>query len=86
MLLDRIELDNILSFRHVNLGLCPLSVLIGANASGKSNLIRALSLLSSLPKGLQGEIAAGGGPRGWIGLDQPKNGRTRNRQGASFRK
>ena len=66
MLLNSIELENILSFKHVKLELRPLNVLIGANASGKSNFIRALGLLRSLPRDMQAEISNGGGPAAWI--------------------
>jgi predicted ATPase len=66
MLLDKIELENILSFKQTDLELQPLNVFIGPNASGKSNVIRALGLARSLPKDLSAEIASGGGPRGWI--------------------
>ena len=61
-----IELENLLSFKHVELELKPLNVLIGANASGKSNLIRAFGLLRALPKDMSAEIAEGGGVREWI--------------------
>ena len=66
MLLNSIELENILSFKHAKLELRPLNVLIGPNASGKSNLIRAFGLAKSLPGDLQGQISQGGGPLGWI--------------------
>jgi predicted ATPase len=66
MLLQSIELENLLSFKHIKLDLAPLNVLIGANASGKSNLIRALGLVRALPRDLQTEIVNGGGPRAWI--------------------
>ena len=61
-----IELENLLSFKHVQLELKPLNVLIGANASGKSNLIRAFGLLRALPKDMSAEVAEGGGVRGWV--------------------
>lgn len=52
VVIERVELKDILSFGPesppVELG--PLNVLIGPNASGKSNLIRALHLLSGVPK------------------------------------
>ena len=71
MLFSRIELENLLSFKHLDLELRPLNVLVGPNASGKSNLIRSLGLVQALPKrGLAKVIAEGGGPRSWI------NGRT----------
>lgn len=39
----------------------PLTVIIGANASGKSNLIEALRLLRAAPSGIVAAIQAGGG-------------------------
>jgi predicted ATPase len=67
MLLSRIELENLLSFKHLDFEMRPLNVLVGPNASGKSNLIRSLSLIQALPKrGLSQAIADGGGSRSWI--------------------
>src|SRR5260370_13838607 len=68
MLLSRIEIENLLSFKHLDLELRPLNVFVGPNASGKSNLIRSLSLVQALPKrdDLFRVIAQGGGPRSWI--------------------
>ena len=66
MFLDKIRLENILSFKDAELELRPLNVLIGANASGKSNLVRVFGLLRALPKDMQREISEGGGPRAWI--------------------
>ena len=66
--LQSIRLENILSFGPDGAGfpLEPLNVLIGANASGKSNLIEALSLLAAAPRDLQAPIRAGGGIREWL--------------------
>ena len=49
--IQTIRLNNILSFGPDTppLSLEPLNVLIGPNASGKSNLIAALSLLAAAP-------------------------------------
>ena len=66
MFIGKIKLENILSFKDAELELRPLNVLIGANASGKSNLIRAFDLIRSLPKDMQEKIADGGGPTAWI--------------------
>src|SRR5579862_9809671 len=66
MFLEKIKLDGILTFKAAALELRPLNVLIGANAAGKSNLIRAIGLLRVLPKELAAEIAAGGGTLGWF--------------------
>ena len=48
------------------LELRPLNVLIGPNASGKSNLIDLLRLVRSLPSDMQAPIRGGGGIEGWI--------------------
>ena len=47
------------------LELRPLNVLIGPNASGKSNLIDLLRLVRSLPSDMQASIRGGGGIEGW---------------------
>ena len=47
------------------LELRPLNVLIGPNASGKSNLIDLLRLVKSLPSDMQAPIRGGGGIEGW---------------------
>ena len=67
-LIRTISLKNILSFgpNPVELPLEPLNVLIGPNASGKSNLIEVLSLLHAAPRNLQTPIREGGGVRDWL--------------------
>lgn len=47
-MIDGIQLENFKSYRKAELPLGPLTVLIGANASGKSNAIEALHLISWL--------------------------------------
>ena len=44
--LDKIHIKNFLSLRNVTLPLKPLTVLVGPNASGKSNVLEALHLLN----------------------------------------
>ena len=63
-----IRLDNILSYGPGNdeFTLEPLNVLIGPNASGKSNLIEIMALLAAAPVDLQHRILLGGGAREWI--------------------
>lgn len=63
-----IRLENILSYgpNSTEFELLPLNVLIGPNASGKSNLIEALSLLESTPSNLQRPIEIGGGTKEWL--------------------
>ena len=65
--LRSIRLQNILSFGPdtPELPLEPLNVLIGPNASGKSNLIEALSLLAAAPRDLQQPVREGGGVHEW---------------------
>jgi predicted ATPase len=67
-LLHSIRLKNLLSYgsEGVTLELEPLNVLIGPNASGKSNLIEAISLLAAAPRDLLKPLRAGGGTAEWI--------------------
>jgi len=67
MLIRRLTLKNILSFKETSVTLGPLNVLIGPNAVGKSNLIEAISLLQA-HNGLEGQILRGGGVRQWLWL------------------
>ena len=66
--LRTIRLENILSYGSCDaeFSLEPLNILIGPNASGKSNLIEALSLLAAAPRDLQSTIRGGGGVGDWI--------------------
>lgn len=50
-MLKTLTLENFKSYRHARLPLAPLTVMIGANASGKSNAIEAMRLLSWLAQG-----------------------------------
>lgn len=47
-MLKQITLENWKSFRHAELYIDPLTVLIGTNASGKSNVVDALDFLNSM--------------------------------------
>lgn len=47
-MITRIEIDGFKSFRNFQMEFSPLTVIVGANASGKSNLFDALHLLSQL--------------------------------------
>ncbi len=66
--LDKVHIKNFLSLRNVTLPLKPLTVLVGPNASGKSNFLRALGLFmqminaEKLPREeiIQNSIWAGG--------------------------
>ena len=66
--IETIRLENILSYgaNDEPFPLEPLNVLIGANASGKSNLIEALSLLAAAPRNLQEPMRLGGGVLNWL--------------------
>lgn len=71
-LLHSIDIKNLLSFGSdgVSLELEPLNVLIGPNASGKSNLIEAVSLLAATPRDLLVPIREGGGVLEWLWKDE----------------
>ncbi len=67
-LIRSLSLRNILSYGSLaeEIALEPLNVLIGRNASGKSNLIEAVGLLRSTPKDLAVPIRRGGGIAEWL--------------------
>jgi predicted ATPase len=67
-LLQSITLRQLLSYGQegVSIELEPLNVLIGPNASGKSNLIEAISLLAAAPRDIHDPIRKGGGVLEWI--------------------
>ncbi len=66
--IQTIRLQNILSYGPETppFELEPLNVLIGPNASGKSNLIEALSILAAAPRDIQVPFAEGGGVGEWL--------------------
>ena len=72
--IQTIRLNNILSYGSSDdeFPLKPLNVLIGPNASGKSNLVEALSLLAAAPGDLQATIREGGGIRDWLWKGAPR--------------
>lgn len=61
-LIERIKIQNLLSFdaEGVDIELKQLNVLIGANGSGKSNFLEAISLFQAAPKNLADYIRASG--------------------------
>jgi len=63
-----LRLQNFLSYGSdgEEIELQPLNVLIGPNASGKSNLIEAIGLLHATPKDLAGPIRESGGINEWL--------------------
>ena len=79
MLLHRIKLENILSFGPdtQDLELKPLNVLIGPNASGKSNLIEVIGLLRAAPGDVTAPVNEGGGAENWIWRGEPAGTRAR---------
>jgi predicted ATPase len=67
-LIRTLQLQNFLSFggESEEITLEPLNVLIGPNASGKSNLIEAIGILRATPKDLAAPIREGGGIGEWL--------------------
>ncbi len=67
-LIQTLRIQNVLSFGPATEGidLQPLNVLIGPNASGKSNLIEVLGLLRAAPADLTAPIREGGGTAEWL--------------------
>jgi predicted ATPase len=70
-LIRRLTLQNFLSYgpEGMTVDLLPLNVLIGPNASGKSNLLEALAILRATAKDLQAAIREGGGIDEYIWKD-----------------
>ncbi|MFP4249518.1 MAG: AAA family ATPase [Armatimonadota bacterium] len=66
--ITKLRLRNLLSFgpEAEEFELEPLNVLIGPNASGKSNVIEAISLLQAAPDDIQEPIRRGGGVGEWL--------------------
>ena len=71
--IQSLRLDGLLSFAPGSraFGLGPLNVLIGANGSGKSNVVEALELLRSTPVDFAQAIRDGGGPQEWLWKGDP---------------
>ncbi|ARV60214.1 ATPase [Nostocales cyanobacterium HT-58-2] len=59
-MLKQLILENWKSFRYAELPIDPLTVLIGTNASGKSNVIEALDFLQRIVRGENLEVALAG--------------------------
>lgn len=67
ILIKELSLQNLLSYgENITLPLNPLNILIGANGSGKSNLIEAIDLIHNAPGNLLNPIRDGGGVSEWI--------------------
>ena|SRR5690349_21435051 len=73
-MLRRLRLVDFKSFADEAVELAPLTLLVGANASGKSNCLDALRFLhqtavdQSIVEILDGDQRPGGGPNAWQGL------------------
>ncbi|NUO81700.1 AAA family ATPase [candidate division KSB1 bacterium] len=71
-MIKKLTLKNFKSFRDSTLELGPLSIILGANASGKSNLVDALRFLQGCTRGWSiSEIFSGrweGGQQVWTGI------------------
>lgn len=67
-LIRQLKITNFLSYGSSGepIDLEPLNVIIGTNASGKSNLIETLGLLRALPQDLSIPIREGGGIGEWL--------------------
>ena len=62
MLIKKIRLKNFKNFKDVELELSDMNVLVGANASGKSNFLQALKFLKDIQEhGLENAISLQGG-------------------------
>lgn len=68
MLIKSLQLANLLSFGpdHPPVELKPLNVLVGANGSGKSNFLEAISLLQAAPDQITRPVRDGGGIHDWL--------------------
>ena len=75
--IQSLRLDGLLSFAPGSraFGLGALNVLIGANGSGKSNVVEALELLRSMPVDFAQAIRDGGGPQEWLWKGDPRSRR-----------
>jgi predicted ATPase len=66
-MLTSIIIDNFLSYgQKTRVPLGALNVIVGPNASGKSNMLDAIRLLHSLPDSLSKFLASGGGASEWV--------------------
>jgi predicted ATPase len=74
LFIQRIELNNLLSFgtNDNGLDLLSLNVLIGPNASGKSNFIEAIALMRAAPRDYREVVRRGGGVREWLWKGAPE--------------
>jgi predicted ATPase len=62
MLISKISLSNFKNFEHIEVSLGDMNVIVGANASGKSNFIQALKFVQNIKDfGIDNAISLGGG-------------------------
>ena len=54
-MLTKVKIENFKSIRKLDLELAPLTILVGPNASGKSNVLEAVAILAQTTK-LRGNI------------------------------
>jgi predicted ATPase len=66
--IHQLKIQNFLSYGSTEqiIDLQPLNVIIGTNASGKSNLLEVIGFLQASPKNLMKPIRDGGGAREWF--------------------
>jgi AAA15 family ATPase/GTPase len=72
-MLKKLRLENFKNFKNAELHLGPFTILIGANASGKSNIRDALRFLHGISRGynlaeIMGEKYVEGGVLQWRGI------------------
>lgn len=72
-MISEIRLENFRSIKSTSVKLAPLTVLIGANGSGKSNLVKALEFIAAIPSiGLSLAISRQGGRDGIMPKQIPR--------------
>jgi len=66
-MINWIDIKNFRSIQESRLDFSPLTVIVGANGSGKSNLVKALEFISMIPRsGIQNSVNHMGGFLGII--------------------
>ena len=82
--MNRLRLENFKNFKNATLELGPLTVLVGTNASGKSNLRDAFRFLHGIARGYSlaeiiGEKWIEGGVLQWSGMMLAELGKPRSK-------
>ncbi len=71
-MVQRLILRNFRSFKEVDIELRPLNIVVGANASGKTNLVQVFRFLRDIAKhGLENAVALQGGSEYLTNLNSP---------------